>query len=380
MRSHAADKGLESIAGRPFLDRDTNGVSVGAAVADPFAPLTFYLVYNFYDDTQGGDSVYSLGGMGAIPVGQENTVGFAGGLSIRTSGTPSGVALKAAQVRTATLTGTTEFWQQSNGLKNGPHVITVSMTQGLLTWSTWVDGVLTGTKAKTTADVLGGFPTRNVALAQNNRPYMWPFRAVLYNAEHTPSQRRRIEQWLLAQAGRTLPGISAPLVASRDTGGTTSNIAGQSTASVEPLTMYCAYTADGTMSANYPTLLQVYSDSGRRAIFQGRPAGSNGFGCRIDTTGAVNQAFSTTTVGREAGAHVIALRIAQGGTSCDYWVDGFRTGRTLIPGDGIGRTTVYLSNVTTTDVSAKYGMFYNQFHSDVQVNLISAWLRRSIAL
>lgn len=203
-----------------------------------------------------------------------------------------------------------------------------------------------------------------------------------YKGAHTPAQRRRIEATLAREYTGTPDGVAGPAVATRTTGGTTSNIAGQSTASLEPLTMYCAYTADGTMSTAYPTLMQVYSDVGRRAIFQGRPADLNGFGIRVDTTGLVNQSFSTVGVGREAGPHVLALRINQGITAAEFWVDGVPstpTVRTLTPGDGIGRTTLYLAPVTTHDVTARRGMFYNQFHSDVQVNLISAWLRRSIA-
>jgi hypothetical protein len=250
-----------------------------------------------------------------------------------------------------------------------------TVTRGLVVCSaTWIPGVSviahSGERSSSTVSA-GVNPTGQRYLQSNDR---W-LKVFAFRGVHPIGQRRRIEALLsLGYLGTPL-GAAGPPVVERSTGGTTSNIAGQAGILLEPLTMYLAYTADGTASASYPTMIQVYSDSTRRAVFQGRPTGTNGASVRLDTVGKANQSFAVVG-GREKGLHTMVMRINSGLTQLDFQADEIKSPTlAVVPGDGIGRTIFHLSP-TVSDIRSLHGIVYNQRHTDAQVNTITSWLRR----
>lgn len=362
MRSNARDQRLESIAGAPAISHTGLGsLTMGTSPLAGAPGITQYAV--IISRTPAGSNLDLIGEERVAKLQWSFTgprlVGHAGIKPVGDDGWQSsqwldGVA-PGLYVLSQTVDGTTP---------NGRHKV-------------FVNGVKVADTGSTPNFDLGGrmgFTATAAALSSTNFSYR---RALAYRTVHSDNQRRRIEQWLLREAAQTLEGIVGTPIAQRTTGGTTSNIAGQTGILLDPLTMYCSYWADGTMSTNYPQLMVVSSDGTHRATFQGRPTGSEGFGNRIDTTAAANQSTAIASVGRAEGLHVAAMRFNQGLTTCEYWIDGvpYSNTQTIVPGEGIGRTSLFLSS--SYDCVPRRGLFYNEFHTPAQVGQVTAWLRKN---
>jgi hypothetical protein len=196
-------------------------------------------------------------------------------------------------------------------------------------------------------------------------------RLYLYKGLHTASQRWRIER-MLAREFEGLPdGIAGPAESVRTSIGT-SSVSGQTGILLDPITAYIAYVADGTRSGNFPTVMQITDGSNRIAV-QGRNTGGQGIGIRVDTTDTANQTGATTATGRDAGMNVFALRLNQGSTLCEYWANGIYGSKVVLPGIGVGRTS-FTTGASSSDMIMRRAMFFNQAHTDLQINQITSWL------
>lgn len=338
MRSTNSDQRLEAVAGAPAVVISGSGTLPIPAAIGPNDPVTLYGVGIRAGSWLSGAGIWSSGGSSAFHI-QESS---------------SNVGQFVAGSQTFN-----QYARVNNVVGRGLFV-------GSATWEPGVRFVAYCGGASTTfaaTDIPGG--TRYMQAHST-----WS-RLYLYKGLHTSSQRRRIER-MLAREFEGLPdGIAGPAEFVRTSVGT-SSVPNQTGVLLDPMTAYIAYVADGTRSGNFPTILQI-TDGTQRVSIQGRSTGAQGLNLRLDTSEAANQTAGVATVGRDAGMHVAAIRLNQGSTFCEMWVDGVGVTKVVLPGIGIGRTSITAGSAAS-DIVMRRTMFFNQAHTDLQINQITSWL------